>query len=62
MVKEKEVKVFEERLYCDKCETEMRHMGAVMYTNPPLYEYYCPKCHNKLKSLEVYPSIKYVEV
>lgn len=44
MVKEVEVKVFEERLYCDKCGAEMKHGGLVLCSYPPQYPYICPSC------------------
>lgn len=62
MVKEREVKVFEVRLYCDKCETEMQPTGAVLCSYPPQYEHYCPKCNYRLNTSKSYPSVKYVEV
>ena len=56
MVKEMEVKVFEERLYCDKCETEMQATGAVLCSYPPQYEHYCPKCNYAFSDHEIdYP-------
>ena len=44
MVKEVEVKVFEEYLYCDKCGAEMKHQGIVLCTYPPQYPYICSSC------------------
>lgn len=62
MVKEQEVKVFMERLFCNKCETEMEPTGVVLCSFPPQYEHYCPNCNNRLNVSKSYPSVKYVEV
>lgn len=62
MVKEVEVKVFEVRLYCDKCGTEMKHDGRVLCSNPPIYPYTCPSCGWDTGSTTKYPNISYKPV
>lgn len=62
MVKEVEVKVFEERLYCDKCGTEMEHNGMVLCSYPPRYPYECPSCGWHTTSTTKYPNIVYKPV
>ena len=55
MGKEVEVKVFEERLYCDKCGTEMKHSGLVLCSYPPQHPYICPSCDWRTTSTTKYP-------
>jgi predicted RNA-binding Zn-ribbon protein involved in translation (DUF1610 family) len=59
MVKEVEVKVFEERLYCDKCGAEMQHGGLVLCSYPPQHPYICPSCGWRTTSTTKYPNIVY---
>lgn len=62
MIKEVEVKVFEERLYCDKCGTEMEHTGMVLCSYPKRYPYECPSCGWYTTSKIKYPNISYKPV
>lgn len=62
MVKEVEVKVFEERLYCDKCGTEMEYDGRVLCSYPPKYPYTRPSCGWCTLSTIKYPNIIYKSV
>ena len=62
MVKEVEVKVFEERLYCDQCGTEMQHGGLVLCSYPPQHPYICPSCDWRTTSTTKYPNIVYKTV
>lgn len=59
MVISKEVRVFQDCLYCDNCNTEMESTGSVFTSCPPLFEYICPKCGKKVNKHERYPSISY---
>lgn len=63
MIESKEVKVFEERLYCDNCGEEMQLSdGCTLLSNPPKYAYICPKCNNTEIISEIYPKIRYKEI
>ena len=62
MVKEVEVKVFEERLYCDKCGMEMEHNGMVLCSYPPQHPYRCPSCGWSIRTKTKYPNIIYKPV
>ena len=62
MVKKTEVKTFINRIYCDKCGTEMRTSPVLLTTYPPQYQYECPKCGELLTSTVCYPCTEYDEV
>lgn len=55
MEKRIEVKTYMFRLYCDKCGTEMERDTIVLTSNPPTYQYECPKCGHIEKSNKCYP-------
>lgn len=59
MVKEVEVKVFEENLYCDNCGEKMKHDGIVLCSYPPQHPYRCPSCGWGTTSTTKYPKIVY---
>lgn len=59
MIKTTEVKVYQDRLYCPACETEMKFTGAVLLSNPAQYEHKCPKCEKRLNVSKSYPCIRY---
>lgn len=60
-LKEKEVKTYIVRLYCDECGEEMVSTGKVIFTYPIQFEHKCPKC-NKIECLtEGYPKTIYKE-
>lgn len=40
--------IYEERLMCDQCGTEMRATGIERLTMPTQVEYICPKCHKQM--------------
>lgn len=62
MIKSKEVKVYQDKLYCPICESEMEFTGAVLLSNPAQYEHECPKCGKRLNLSKSYPCIRYEEV
>lgn len=62
MVKEVEIKVFEERLYCDKCGAEMKHNGLILCSDPLQYPHVCPSCGWDIISTTKYPNIVYKPV
>jgi transposase-like protein len=63
MIKEVEVKVFEERLYCDKCGAEMEYSGLILCSDPLQYPYKCPSCGWSTTTLDIkYPNISYKPV
>ena len=55
MVKRAEVRTFINRLYCDKCETEMEKSNMVLTSHPPQYQYFCNSCDFKMISWTSYP-------
>lgn len=61
MVETKEVKVFQRRLLCDHCQTEMEHVKTLL-SNPAQYVHWCPKCHFQQTTSTAFPSIEYREI
>lgn len=59
MRKSVEMSVFEIRLYCDECGSEMESDGTMLCSNPAQYPYVCPKCGAKRTMLDMYPKIEY---
>ena len=57
MIKEDKVEVFQQRLYCDKCGTEMEFTGMALPTYPMQYPHKCPKCGYSENASCVYPNI-----
>lgn len=45
-----------QRLYCDKCGTEMESTGIVYTSYPPSYPHVCPKCGEGKVTSEIYPN------
>lgn len=62
MIKEEKMAVYQERLYCDKCGTEMCFSGGVLLTNPLQFPHVCPKCGFKITTEEQYPKLKYIPI
>lgn len=62
MIKSKEVKVYQDKLYCDECGEEMEFTGMALATYPMQYPHNCPKCDNRTTMLDIYPKIRYVEI
>ena len=44
-----------EHAYCDTCNVELNISDLIHPTKPPIYIYYCPKCHKKDTSRTEYP-------
>ena len=59
MIKGKEVKVYMDRLYCDKCGEEMEFTGMVLTSYPPRYPHSCPKCGHRETLKDKYPKVRY---
>ena len=62
MIKEEKMTVYQERLYCDKCGTEMYFSGEVLLSYPPQFPHICPKCGFKITTKEQYPKLKYIPI
>jgi len=62
VVKDKRVKRFMERLYCDLCEDEMKIVDEFRFCIVPEYRYKCGSCDNQeLRGIK-YPRIIEKEV
>lgn len=59
MEKECEAKQYLVFLYCDNCGTEMKQGKNVLCTNPPMFEYTCPKCGHKETNRISYPYTRF---
>lgn len=60
MIKRKTIKsIYQEELYCDSCDEKMKTTNIVITTYPEQFEYYCPKCNNKITSFNSYPRLMY---
>lgn len=59
MIKSKEVKVYQDRLYCDECGEEMEFTGMALATYPMQYPHICPKCGNRTTRNDIYPKIRH---
>lgn len=62
MIKSKEVKIYQDKLYCDECGEEMEFTGMALATYPMQYPHKCPKCDNRMTMLDIYPKIRYEEI
>ncbi len=62
MIKSKEVKVYQDKLYCDECGEEMKFTGMGLASYPMQYPHKCSKCDNRMIMLDIYPKIRYVEI
>ena len=62
MIKEEKLAVYQERLYCDKCGTEMYFSGEVLLSYPPQFPHVCPKCGFMITTKEQYPKLKYIPI
>lgn len=62
MIKSKEVKVYQDKLYCDKCGTEMEFTGMALTSYPMQYPHMCPKCDYRETHHVVYPTIRYEKI
>lgn len=52
MIKQHEVKTYIERIYCDKCGTEMERVSRKYAA---AYRYMCPNCGEQVTVYECYP-------
>ena len=57
-----EVKVFEVKMQCEKCNGEMEQSGNILLTNPPLYPHNCNKCGYAENYRIQYPNIAYKRI
>lgn len=62
MIKSIEVKVYQDRLYCDECGEEMQFTGMALATYPMQYPHECQKCGNRMTKNDIYPKIRYKEI
>lgn len=62
MIKEYEVKVFEEHLYCDECGTEMFPTGEVLTSFPLQFPHECPSCGARQTHRQAYPNKIYRKI
>lgn len=59
-IREEEVKVVMEHMYCPSCGTEMKFTGIVLTSYPAQYPHECPKCGYRYTTMEgMYPLLKY---
>lgn len=61
-IKSKEVKVYQDRLYCNECGEEMKPTNMALATYPMQYPHICPKCGKRVIMSEIYPTIRYEEI
>lgn len=61
MVVEERVVPIRKVLKCDKCGTEMEIQPYALCSDPPQYDYICPKCGATERHSVVYPYIEYVQ-
>lgn len=57
MIKFRPVQWVEERLYCDRCNTEMDRSPIMGLSNPPTYTYICRSCSAHQYRNECYPRV-----
>lgn len=53
--KRKIVAAYQEELLCDNCGTVMVSTGLCLTSNPPQYEYECPKCKTRITTMDNFP-------
>ena len=61
-IKSKEVKVYQDRLYCNECGEEMKPTGMALATYPKKYPHICSKCGKRVNMPKIYPTIRYEEI
>ena len=58
MVKDKRLKRFMERAYCDECDDQLVLRGTEFCQNKGVtYKYTCPSCRNKTTNKIKYPRV-----
>lgn len=60
VVKSRPCKTFYKRLYCKHCDEEMQY-SRILLTDPPIFEYKCPKCGNTVNTRDKYPTLAIIE-
>lgn len=59
MIKRQQVDTFEERNYCNYCDTELTCTHSLP-VHPVKYAYYCPTCHKHSSNPYHYPRIVHI--
>ncbi len=59
IIKREIKKIYECRLYCDKCNIELNRDPIVLSTYPEQYSYICPTCGKITLSYSSYPKLEY---
>lgn len=59
IIKREVKKIYECRLYCDKCNTELNRDPIVLSSFPEQYSYTCPTCGKITLSHNFYPKLEY---
>ena len=63
LTKKVEIKTYMTMIYCSHCGAPLRPHEEVLCTNPPRYQYNCPKCGlESFTTHENFPKISYEEV
>lgn len=65
MIRRKRADTFVYRLYCDKCQSEMRWDAMTLTSNPPQYRHDCinPECdHTETVIGKHYPAVDTIEI
>jgi RNase P subunit RPR2 len=60
IIKREIKKIYEHRLYCDKCNIELVRDSIVLTSFPEQYSYTCPTCGKTTLSYNLYPEFEYV--
>ena len=51
-----------QRLYCDKCDTEMIPSGETIMSQPPQIPHVCPNCQHRFVSIgKMFPNVDFRE-
>lgn len=59
IIKREVKKIYECRLYCDKCNIELVRDPIVLSSFPVQYSYTCPTCGKTTLSYNFYPELEY---
>lgn len=60
VVKSRPCKTFYKRLFCKECDVEMQY-SKILLTEPPMFEYKCPKCGTTINTVDKYPTLAIIE-
>ena len=55
----REIKTYEVKAICPRCEEELKQENTMFPTYPPQYQYVCLYCGEKFTSKMNYPYIEY---